>query len=160
LSNSTNPAEPAQSNNLSQIAVEQGRAGCSCSEAILSVFGPLLGLPSETAMKLASGFGGGMGLMGETCGAVTASFMALGLALGTHDVTDTYSRQNTYVMIGEFADRFKGKLGSLNCRELCVGHTMATPEGAKALRASGRPEQIIRIASEILDQILNEARAI
>jgi C_GCAxxG_C_C family probable redox protein len=35
------------------------------------------------ALKIASGFGGGMGRLAETCGAVTGAFMVLGLKYGS-----------------------------------------------------------------------------
>lgn len=159
MSQQTNTVEPAICPNLPQIAVEHGRRGYGCSQAILAVFGPYFGLPKETAIKIATGFAGGMGL-GETCGTATASFMVLGIAFGTDNIQDAYSRQHTYVMVGEFADRFKSKLGSLNCRDLSAGfsagHDIYTPEGAEALRASARPEQLIRTAAEILADILVE----
>lgn len=135
---------------------ENGEKGCSCSEAILVTYGKLFGLDPDLAMKVAGGFGGGMGLMGETCGAVTAAFMVLGLAFGTADTRDSFSRQNTYLMVAEFAERFKTKQGSLFCRELCAGYSMSTAEGAGALRASGKPRQMIRAAAEILEQMLRE----
>ena len=155
-----NTVEPTVYPHLPQIAVEHGRRGYGCSQAILAAFGPFFGLPEETAVKIATGFAGGMGL-GGTCGTVTASFMVLSLAFGTDNVQDAYSRQHTYEMVGEFADRFKSKLGSLNCRDLSAGfsagHDIYTPEGAAALRASARPEQLIRAAAEILAEILVEA---
>ena len=159
MPNHANTDKPAICPNLPQIAVEYARQGHGCSQAILATFGPYFGLPEKIAVKIATGFAGGMGL-GETCGAVTASFMVLGLAFGNHDVTNSYSRQNTYEMVREFADRFKSKIGSLNCRDLSAGfsagYDIYTPEGARALRKSGRPEQIIESAAEILASILEQ----
>lgn len=52
--------------------------GAACSQAIVSHYGPSVGLAAEQGMKLASGFAGGMRLA-QTCGAVTGAFMVLGL---------------------------------------------------------------------------------
>jgi C_GCAxxG_C_C family probable redox protein len=49
----------------------------NCSLAILATYGQQFGLARETALKLAAGFGGGMGRMGHACGAVTGAFMGL-----------------------------------------------------------------------------------
>ena len=46
-------------------AIRRAEAGCSCSEAVMVVYGPTFGLAPEAAMKVAAGFGGGMGLMGK-----------------------------------------------------------------------------------------------
>ena len=56
--------------------------GFSCSQAVLSAFAPEHGLDRETALKVATAFGGGMGHRGDTCGAVTGAFMAIGLRHG------------------------------------------------------------------------------
>ena len=40
---------------------------------MLAAHGDELGLDHETAMKVGNAFGGGMGMMGETCGAVTGA---------------------------------------------------------------------------------------
>jgi C_GCAxxG_C_C family probable redox protein len=136
------------------MALANGNNGCSCSEAIMTAFSKGYGLDRGMAMRLASGFWGGMGLMGETCGAITAAFMIIGLKFGTDDITDSYSRQNTYLMVAEFAERFEKMKGSIRCRELCVGHSMATPKAAKALRESGKPREMILAAAELLGEML------
>ena len=55
------------------------KGGQFCSQAVLSVFCDELDLSPLLALKVASGFGGGMGRMGKTCGVVTGAFIALGL---------------------------------------------------------------------------------
>ena len=44
-------------------AVQNGENGLSCSEAILVTYANHFGITKSIAMKIASGFGGGMGLM-------------------------------------------------------------------------------------------------
>lgn len=45
--------------------------GSNCSQSILSTYGTQFGLTREIALKIAAGFGGGMGRVGKTCRAVT-----------------------------------------------------------------------------------------
>lgn len=142
--------------NRTEEAVHYGEKGCSCSEAVLAAYSRPLGLDRDLAIRIASGFGGGMGLRGDTCGAVTAAYMVLGLMFGTSDLTDGYKRQKTYLMVDEFAERFIERQGALNCRELCPGHDMSTPEGAQTLREGGRPQLMIRTAMEILQDLIRE----
>ena len=63
----------------SKHAVSCFKDGFSCSQALLSTYGDQFGLNHELALKVSGAFGGGMGRMGETCGAVTGAFMVIGL---------------------------------------------------------------------------------
>ena len=135
------------------IAIENLRAGYSCSEAVLLTYGPQLDLEQELAFKIASGFGGGMGLMGETCGAVTAAYMVIGLKYGANSVKDNYSRELTYESVANFADLFKARNGSTYCRDLIGEIDMSTIEGRKDIREKGRVPQIVSDAIIILEDI-------
>ena len=48
-------------------------AGLNCAQSVLLAFAEELGLDPEKGLKMASSFGGGMGAMGLTCGAVTGA---------------------------------------------------------------------------------------
>jgi len=78
-------------------------------------------------LKLASGFGGGMGRLAETCGAVTGAFMAMGLKFGAA-TAEREAREPIYARVRELAARFKACHGSLICRDL-LGCDLSTPEG-------------------------------
>ncbi len=69
-------------------------------------------------MKVGNAFGGGMGLMGETCGAVTGAFIILGLKFGASDVEDKASKARTYKLVKGFAREFEVRNGSVICRDL------------------------------------------
>lgn len=55
--------------------------GCNCAQAVFLAFAEDK-LDRETALKIASGFGGGMAGMRDVCGAVSGMFMAYGLLCG------------------------------------------------------------------------------
>ena len=59
--------------------------GANCSQAVVLAFDDLTGLDRDTALKISSAFGGGMGRMREVCGAVSGMFMVLGLLYGYTD---------------------------------------------------------------------------
>ena len=65
-----------------KLAERNFKDGCNCTQAVLLAFSDRTGLDAETAMRIASGFGGGMARMREVCGAVSGMFMAAGLILG------------------------------------------------------------------------------
>lgn len=53
---------------------------------MFSLFASDLGIDEKTALKISSGFGGGMACA-ETCGAVTGAYMVIGLKNG-HSTPD------------------------------------------------------------------------
>ena len=148
------PDTAAETTNLVETAVANGLGGMSCSESVFSAFGEHMGLPRALCLKLACGLAGGVGLMGQACGVVTASVLVLGLAFGPEDLQDGLARQQALLLAGEFAERFEEQFGSLLCRDLCHGLDMRTPEGARAVRESGVPEKLIRGAALMLEEML------
>jgi C_GCAxxG_C_C family probable redox protein len=88
------------------------REDLNCAEAVLTACdrGYDLQLPKE-ALKLAAGFGGGMGIE-STCGALTGGIMALS-ALFVRD----RGHESDYVktVSREFFDRFRKQTGSIDC---------------------------------------------
>ena len=105
----------------SEKAMELFKSGCNCSQAVLGVFCEELGMDFETAMKLSSSFGAGMGRMREVCGTVSGMFMAAGLKYGSSDITNASAKGEQYTRIQELAKRFKDENGSIICRELLSG---------------------------------------
>ena len=106
-------------------------SGCNCAQAVVCAFAEEIGLPEETLMKLASSFGGGMGGMRETCGAVTGMFMVAGLLWGYEKPGDDEVKKAHYARIRSLAESFKEKNDTLVCRELLglgAGPSEATPE--------------------------------
>jgi C_GCAxxG_C_C family probable redox protein len=134
-------------------AVSLFEEGFSCSQAILSTFGPQLGLDRETALKVATAFGGGMGHMGETCGAVTGAFMVIGLKHGRIRAEDEETRDKAYELVAEFVDKFRSRNGSIVCREL-LGCDINTPEGLALAREKNVCPGFVRDAAEIIEEIL------
>ena len=49
--------------------------GYNCAQSVAVAFAPEMGLSEETAARLASAFGGGMGRMREVCGAVSGMLL-------------------------------------------------------------------------------------
>lgn len=92
--------------------------GYNCAQAVLCAYADLFGLDEKQAYKLAEGFGTGMGGMGDTCGAVTAAFMLIGLKNSSGELGDKSTRPDTYKQIRELAECFKAEAGSILCREL------------------------------------------
>jgi C_GCAxxG_C_C family probable redox protein len=105
----------------------------SCSQSVLSTLAPELGLDEETALKIASAFGGGMMRRGEVCGAVTGALMVLGLKYGSSNPDEEEAVREASQ---ELMKRFEEKNGSLLCREL-LGYRLIVPEEMEAAKESG-----------------------
>ena len=133
------------------------KEGFSCSQSLLSTYGIQFGLTREMALKVAGAFGGGMGRMGETCGAVTGAFMVIGLKYGKTKTEDEQTKEKAYSLVKEFVDEFKARNKSIVCREL-LGCDISTPGGVtlakeKNLFATLCPK-FVQDSAEIIEQIL------
>ena len=111
----------------------QFEKGFSCAPAVLSTYSEQFGLGKELALKIACGFGGGIGGTGRTCGAVTGAIMVIGLQKGQADLADEESRQTTHKLVKKFIDRFTAVHGSVECREL-IGYDLSDPAGLRLAR--------------------------
>ena len=114
-------------------AVELFNSGYNCSQAILAIFGQGYGLSQETALKLASGFGGGLGGTGGICGALTGACMAMGLAFGPSAPGDSSGKAEIYRKIRILGEEFKMRAGSTMCRDL-LGFNLGTSAGQLAAK--------------------------
>lgn len=125
----------------------------NCSQTVFSLFANDLGINEKVAMKIASGFGGGMACA-ETCGAVTGSYMVIGMKFG-HATSDPDAKAATKLKIQEFNENFKAEHGSLICKQL-TGHDISTVEGAAAAHEEGvfgsKCPLFIKTACNILDK--------
>ncbi|NLD47049.1 MAG: C_GCAxxG_C_C family protein [Clostridiaceae bacterium] len=110
--------------------------GFNCSQAVFSAFCEDFGLDKSQALKIACSFGAGMGYMGEACGAVTGAFMVLGLIHGQSKEADTHSKTYTYLLVKDFAARFRKINGTINCKEL-LGYDLGDEAQLNAARQSG-----------------------
>jgi C_GCAxxG_C_C family probable redox protein len=141
-----------------EMAVRAFEQEFSCSQSVFSAFADPADIPRELALRVASGFGGGLGRTGETCGAVTGAVMALGLRYcAVPAEADPLGKQQSYPPVQEFLARFKALHGSIVCREL-LGCDLGTPEGLQSARGQGlfksRCPVLVRSAAEILEELL------
>jgi C_GCAxxG_C_C family probable redox protein len=144
---------------MSQVeaAVAAFQDGCSCSQAILAAFCEPLGMDREAALRVAAGFGGGMGRLGETCGAVSGAVMVLGLKHGTPAPQDRSAKERTYEQVRRFVKQFLARNGSIRCQEL-LDCDISTPEGFQSAKdrklLTTICPRLVRDAAEILEGLL------
>lgn len=119
-----------------QKARELFKKGYNCAQSTFCAFCDDVGIDFETALKLSSSFGGGMGRLREVCGAVTAMFMVAGLKKGYISHNDDEIKAKHYELIQNLAGKFKKEYGTIICREL-----LNLSEGADSPVPSKRTEQ-------------------
>jgi len=133
--------------------------GANCAQAVLCAFCDRCGLDRETAMKLASGFGGGIARQREVCGAVTGMCMAAGLIRGPGESTYKTAKDEHYAFIRGLCDAFRDETGSIVCRELLgLGPKQSDPPVSEARTAAyykKRPcAELVALAARILSENL------
>ena len=92
--------------------------GYNCAQAVAVAFCDMTGMDPNTAAKLASPFGGGMGRMREVCGAVSGMFMVLGSLYGYDNSDADTHKKELYKQVQALAEQFKEENGSIICREI------------------------------------------
>ena len=85
------------------------KAGCNCAQAVVLSYADKLPLEEETLKKLAAGYGGGMGCMEGTCGALVGTVMVAGM-LTDGQGTGRYARE---ILLG-----FRERCGATICKDL------------------------------------------
>ena len=127
--------------------------GYNCAQAVVAAFHEELGMTESEAARLSSSFGGGMGRMRETCGAVSGMLLVAGLLWGYGTPGDDEAKAAHYRLVQEMAAKFRERTGSLICREL-LGNPPSdpnpTPRTADFYKT--RPcTGFVALAAEILD---------
>jgi C_GCAxxG_C_C family probable redox protein len=104
----------------------------NCCQATLLGLVEDIKLDEKTALKIATGFGGGLG-KADVCGVVSGVCMALSMKYGMNDYADCGAKEKTGKILKEFIDKFREENGSHLCREL-LGYDKSTEEGARMVK--------------------------
>lgn len=130
--------------------------GYNCAQAVTLAFAEDMGLDKDSAAKLSSSFGGGLGRLREVCGCVSGMALAAGALYGYDDPEAREEKADHYALIQKLANEFKEKNGSMICRELLAGinnDTKPVPEERTAAYYKKRPcADLVYAAAEILEK--------
>jgi C_GCAxxG_C_C family probable redox protein len=130
----------------------------NCSQSVFTTFAPEFGISADESLKIACGFGGGMGRQQLTCGAVTGALMALGLKYGKGLHDDESKKNETYAKCAEFMKEFIKENGSVNCRELLGGLDMRNPDDYKIIEEESlfatHCTKYVKDAVEIVEKLM------
>jgi len=144
--------------NRTEIAVAKFSEGYDCAQSVFYSYCDALGFDKNTALKMACGFGAGMGRKGEVCGAVTGGIIVIGAKYGRGERDDRTATELTYKKTREFMDRFEKKHGTFVCSKLLKGCELTTEEGRKHFKENNLSnttcKPCVQSVVEILDSIM------
>ena len=160
----------------SELAKAYFMEGYNCAQAVTLAFAEEMGLEKDKAARLASSFGGGLGRLREVCGCVSGMALAAGAICGYADPKAREEKAEHYARIQRLAGDFRGKTGSIICRELLAGvgrsdssenggvsaadvgqDTSPVPEERTESYYKKRPcSELVALAAEILERELKQ----
>lgn len=151
-----------EENKYSKKAGELFRQGYNCAQSVFCAFADEVGMDFDTALKLSSSFGGGMGRLREVCGAVSAMFMIAGLKFGYTTPNNDTIKAEHYERIQKLAEEFKKKNKTIICRELLgldVKQDSPIPEKRTEQYYKSRPcEKLVMEAAEIISNYITSKK--
>ena len=148
-------------------AVDYFMQGYGCCQSVVAAFADMYGLDEKLALKIAAGFGGGVGRMRMMCGAVSGIVMLVGLEEGQTDGADREGKSHCYKIVQQLLEESKQQNGSIICAEILGlnGHEKAvnsyvaserTAEYYKSRPCVAKVESAARIFAEYLEKKQSE----
>jgi len=142
----------------SELAKAYFKEGYNCAQSVFLAFHEECGLDFETALKMSSSFGAGMGRLREVCGAVSGMFMVAGILYGYTDPQNHKAKTKHYQRIQYLAKEFEDRNHSIICRELLglkPGKDKPEPELRTSEYYRKRPcADLVEMAADIMEQYI------
>ena len=137
--------------------------GYACSQAVALAFFDVIGLDEDTIKKIMLPFGGGVGRLRLTCGAVSGMAAVIGMLFAEAENTPE-NKKKTYAITQELCGKFKEDYGSLICAELLARAKVpveiggeAEPRSKEYYKKRSCGDMVAR-AAEILENYLIEQK--
>jgi C_GCAxxG_C_C family probable redox protein len=138
---------------LPEKAAAHFRGGYNCAQSVLLTMQEHYGPQSSIIPKIASAFGGGVGMCGSLCGAIAGAIMAIGLRHGTNE-QGIEKREKAYALAQRFYEQFTKEFGSPLCRDL-VGYDLTSRRGLEeARKANVFEEKCVRFVKKAVEILL------
>ena len=87
--------------------------GYACSQAVALAFCDVTGVNEEMICKMMLPFGGGLGRLRLTCGAVSGMAAVIGTVFADAENTPE-NKKNTYAIVQELCGKFREETGSIS----------------------------------------------
>jgi C_GCAxxG_C_C family probable redox protein len=144
-------------------AVDYFMQGYGCCQSVVAAFADMYGLDEKLALKIAAGFGGGVGRMRMMCGAVSGIVMLVGLEEGQTEGADREGKSHCYKIVQQLLEESNQQNGSIICAEIlglngqekAINNYVAserTAEYYKSRPCVAKVESAARIFAEYLEK--------
>lgn len=135
--------------------------GYNCAQAVAGAFCEEIGMDMNSAVRLASGFGGGFGRLREVCGAVSGMVIVANMLYGYESPTDNTAKTAHYKDIQLIVLEFKKRNGTYICHELLElpenDPKSPVPEERTKEYYKKRPcKELVGEAADILEKFIAE----
>lgn len=146
-------------------AKEKFLQGYACSQAVALTFCDVMGVEEEVVSKMMLPFGGGIGRLRMTCGAISGMVAVVGMVFSKAENTPE-NKKEIYAIVQELCAKFKAETGSLICSELLSGMKVPVEVGGEAeartteyykKRSCG---EMVALAAQILEEYLQSKEII
>lgn len=139
-------------------AVDMFKDGYSCAQSLLGVYGPLLGVEHEVALRLAAPLAGGVSRTDGPCGAATGALLVLGLKFGHSDPDDEIGSERIRDLTQDFLRLYAERTGSTLCTDI-LGVNLSVPADLERAEAEELYDVscpgAVRTAAELLEEMLD-----
>ena len=133
--------------------------GYACSQAVALAFADIMGIDEATIAKMMLPFGGGLGRLRLTCGAVSGMAAVIGATCADAE-NSPENKKRTYAITQELCGKFKQENGSLVCGELLSGMKLPVEVGGVAEKRTQEYykkrscAELVACATNILEEYL------
>lgn len=156
-------ADPKKRKEVAENAIRYEREYHCCSQATLLALQEALGLEDELALKAASSMCGGVALSGNTCGALSAGVMVMGMKQGRGDLKEGFENvMKAMVPANKLVKWFEAEYGTTVCKDISgleVNEEMLSllstqPEAALSALDPAMVEKCSNICGRTADKVL------
>jgi C_GCAxxG_C_C family probable redox protein len=145
-------------NSKIETAIQKFNSGYNCAQSVLFAYSDDVNIERDTALKIAWGFGAGMGRKQEVCGAVSGGIIAIGAKYGNGQNDKQAATDEVYSKTRELMEKFQAKHGTFICLELLDGCNLMTEKGRRYFNESNLKDKVcnecVRDVTQILEDIL------
>ena len=145
----------------SERAKEKFLQGYACSQAVALAFCDVMGMDETAVSKMMLPFGGGLGRLRLTCGAVSGMVAVVGMVFADAE-NSPENKMKIYAIVQELCAKFQAETGSLICAELLSGMKVPVEVGgvAEACTAEYYRKRscadMVALAAQIVEEYLQE----
>ena len=140
-------------------ALELFDAHFNCAQSVFASFSDELGITRDFALKISTGFGGGMGRKQYVCGAVSGGIMVINTLYGRGESEEKEVGAEAYAKVRNYVGAFEAARGTAVCKDLLDGVELLTEEGQERFQRDNMRSLCrgyVETAVELLEPFVSE----